>query len=51
MAVPQDEKAQLEVYLVRMQHLSTVANSLAIPDKGLKKRYIVFKLPPSFWAV
>ena len=23
MAVPQDEKAQLEAYLVRMQHLST----------------------------
>jgi pimeloyl-ACP methyl ester carboxylesterase len=39
MAVPQDEKAQLEAYLVRMQHLSTAGKFLwPIPDRGLKKR-------------
>src|SRR5262249_106088 len=39
MAVPQDEKAQLEAYLIRMQHLSTAGKFLwPIPDKGLKKR-------------
>jgi pimeloyl-ACP methyl ester carboxylesterase len=39
MAVPQDEKAQLEAYLVRMQHLATAGKFLwPIPDKGLKKR-------------
>ena len=39
MAVPQDEKVQLEAYLIRMQHLSTAGKFLwPIPDKGLKKR-------------
>lgn len=39
MAVPQDEKAQLEAYLTRMQHLSSAGKFLwPIPDKGLKKR-------------
>lgn len=39
MAMPQDEKAQLEAYLIRMQHLSTAGKFLwPIPDKGLKKR-------------
>jgi len=39
MAVPQDEKAQLAAYLIRMQHLSTAGKFLwPIPDKGLKKR-------------
>ena len=39
MAVPQDEKAQLEAYLIRMQHLATAGKFLwPIPDKGLKKR-------------
>lgn len=39
MAVPQDEKAQLEAYLARMQHLSAAGKFLwPIPDKGLKKR-------------
>jgi pimeloyl-ACP methyl ester carboxylesterase len=39
MAVPQDEKAQLQAYLVRMQHLSSAGKFLwPIPDKGLKKR-------------
>ncbi len=39
MAVPQDEKAQLEAYLIRMQHLSAAGKFLwPIPDKGLKKR-------------
>jgi pimeloyl-ACP methyl ester carboxylesterase len=39
MAVPQDEKAQLEAYLIRSQHLATAGKFLwPIPDKGLKKR-------------
>lgn len=39
MAMPQDEKAQLEAYLLRMQHLSAAGKFLwPIPDKGLKKR-------------
>src|SRR6266496_444078 len=39
MAVPQDEKTQLEAYLIRMQHLSTAGKFMwPIPDKGLKKR-------------
>jgi pimeloyl-ACP methyl ester carboxylesterase len=39
MATPQDEKAQLEAYLIRMQHLATAGKFLwPIPDKGLKKR-------------
>ena len=39
MAVPQDEKAQLEAYLIRMQHLSSAGKFLwPIPDKGLYKR-------------
>lgn len=38
-AVPQDETAQLEAYLVRMQHLAAAGKFLwPIPDKGLKKR-------------
>ena len=39
MAIPQDEQAQLEAYLARMQHLSTAGKFLwPLPDKGLKKR-------------
>jgi pimeloyl-ACP methyl ester carboxylesterase len=39
MAIPEDEKAQLEVFLVRAQHLATAGKFLwPIPDKGLKKR-------------
>jgi len=39
MATPQDEHAQLEAYLLRMQHLATAGKFLwPIPDKGLKKR-------------
>ena len=39
MAVPEDEQAQLQAYLVRMQHLATAGKFLwPIPDKGLKKR-------------
>lgn len=39
MAVPQDENAQREAYLIRMQHLATAGKFLwPIPDKGLKKR-------------
>lgn len=39
MAVPQDEKAQLEAYLMRMQHLASAGKFVwPIPDKGLKKR-------------
>lgn len=39
MAVPQDEQAQLEAYLIRMQHLATAGKFLwPIPDRGLKKR-------------
>ncbi len=39
MALPQDGNAQLEAYLLRMQHLATAGKFLwPIPDKGLKKR-------------
>jgi pimeloyl-ACP methyl ester carboxylesterase len=39
MAIPQDEQAQLEAYLLRSQHLATAGKFLwPIPDKGLKKR-------------
>ncbi|MGE3541996.1 MAG: alpha/beta fold hydrolase, partial [Candidatus Tectimicrobiota bacterium] len=39
MALPEDETAQLEAYLTRMQHLSAAGKFLwPIPDKGLKKR-------------
>jgi pimeloyl-ACP methyl ester carboxylesterase len=39
MAIPEDEKAQLEIFLVRAQHLATAGKFLwPIPDKGLKKR-------------
>jgi pimeloyl-ACP methyl ester carboxylesterase len=46
MAVPQDEKAQLEAYLVRSQHLATAGKFLwPIPDKGLKQRIHRIKAP------
>src|SRR6266540_2782413 len=53
MAVPQDEKAQLEAYLIRMQHLSTAGKFLwPIPDKGLKKRLHRIKAPTLIlWGV
>jgi pimeloyl-ACP methyl ester carboxylesterase len=39
MAVPQEEQAQLEAFLLRSQHLATAGKFLwPIPDKGLKKR-------------
>jgi pimeloyl-ACP methyl ester carboxylesterase len=39
MAMPQDEQAQLEAFLLRSQHLATAGKFLwPIPDKGLKKR-------------
>ena len=39
MAVPHDEQAQLEAFLLRSQHLATAGKFLwPIPDKGLKKR-------------
>ena len=39
LAVPEDEQAQLEAYLIRSQHLATAGKFLwPIPDKGLKKR-------------
>jgi pimeloyl-ACP methyl ester carboxylesterase len=39
MAIPQDEKAQLAVLLLRTQHLATAGKFLwPIPDRGLKKR-------------
>lgn len=39
MAIPQDEKAQLEAFLIRSQHLATAGKFLwPIPDRGLKKR-------------
>ena len=39
MAVPEDEQAQLEAFLIRAQHLATAGKFLwPIPDKGLKKR-------------
>jgi pimeloyl-ACP methyl ester carboxylesterase len=46
MAVPQDEKAQLEALLIRSQHLATAGKFLwPIPDKGLKKRLHRIKAP------
>jgi pimeloyl-ACP methyl ester carboxylesterase len=46
MAVPQDEKAQLEAFLLRTQHLATAGKFLwPIPDKGLKKRIHRIKAP------
>lgn len=46
MAMPQDEKAQLEAYLMRMQHFSAAGKFLwPIPDKGLKKRIHRIKAP------
>lgn len=46
MAVPQDEKAQLEAFLLRSQHLATAGKFLwPIPDKGLKKRIHRIKAP------
>jgi pimeloyl-ACP methyl ester carboxylesterase len=46
MAVPQDEKAQLEAFLIRSQHLATAGKFLwPIPDKGLKKRLHRIKAP------
>ena len=46
MAVPEDEQAQLQAYLVRMQHLATAGKFLwPIPDKGLKKRIHRVKAP------
>lgn len=39
MALPQEEQAQMEAYLLRMQHLSTSGKFLwPLPDKGLAKR-------------
>ncbi len=46
MAVPEDEQAQLEVFLLRAQHLATAGKFLwPIPDKGLKKRIHRIKAP------
>ena len=46
MAVPQDEQAQLEAYVTRMQHLASAGKFLwPIPDKGLKKRIHRIKAP------
>ena len=46
MAVPQDEKAQLEAFLLRSQHLATAGKFLwPIPDRGLKKRIHRIKAP------
>ena len=46
MALPQDEKAQLEALLIRSQHLATAGKFLwPIPDKGLKKRLHRIKAP------
>jgi pimeloyl-ACP methyl ester carboxylesterase len=46
MAVPQDEKAQLEALLIRSQHLAAAGKFLwPIPDKGLKKRLHRVKAP------
>ena len=46
MAVPDDEQAQLQAFLVRMQHLATAGKFLwPIPDKGLKKRIHRVKAP------
>jgi pimeloyl-ACP methyl ester carboxylesterase len=39
MAIPEDEQAQLEAFLLRSQHLATAGKFLwPIPDRGLKKR-------------
>ncbi len=46
MAIPEDEQAQLEAYLLRSQHLATAGKFLwPIPDKGLKKRIHRLKAP------
>lgn len=46
MAVPQDEQAQLEAFLLRSQHLATAGKFLwPIPDRGLKKRLHRIKAP------
>jgi pimeloyl-ACP methyl ester carboxylesterase len=46
MAVPQDEQAQLEAFLLRSQHLATAGKFLwPIPDRGLKKRIHRIKAP------
>ncbi len=46
MAIPQDEQAQLEAFLLRSQHLATAGKFLwPIPDKGLKKRIHRIKAP------
>ncbi len=46
MAIPEDEQAQLEAFLLRSQHLSTAGKFLwPIPDKGLKKRIHRIKAP------
>ena len=46
MAIPQDEQAQLEAFLLRAQHLATAGKFLwPIPDKGLKKRIHRIKAP------
>ncbi|GIX48784.1 MAG: alpha/beta hydrolase [Candidatus Tectimicrobiota bacterium] len=46
MALPEDEQAQLEAFLLRNQHLATAGKFLwPIPDKGLKKRIHRIKAP------
>jgi pimeloyl-ACP methyl ester carboxylesterase len=46
MALPQDEQAQLEAFLIRSQHLAAAGKFLwPIPDKGLKKRIHRIKAP------
>jgi pimeloyl-ACP methyl ester carboxylesterase len=46
MTLPEDEQAQLEVFLLRAQHLATAGKFLwPIPDKGLKKRIHRIKAP------
>jgi len=45
-AIPEDEQAQLEAFLLRSQHLATAGKFLwPIPDKGLKKRIHRIKAP------
>ena len=46
MAIPEDEQAQLQAFLLRQQHLATAGKFLwPIPDKGLKKRIHRVKAP------
>jgi pimeloyl-ACP methyl ester carboxylesterase len=46
MAIPEDEQAQLQAFLLRAQHLSTAGKFLwPIPDRGLKKRIHRIKAP------